>query len=330
MIDYSPRNIRAWSMLGPSGAVGESATYLGETRNGVIFCTADLCTFSGLDRFNRKYPDKLLNYGIAEQNMIGAAGGLAKEGVIPFCTTYASFASSRCLDQVRVNMSYMKLPIKLIGLTAGFGAGILGATHMSVEDLAIMRALPNITVLSPADCSEIIKCIIAAANTDDPTYIRLTGPVNTPVIYKGDYSFEIGRAITLKRGEDVCIIGTGCILSECLKVANTLDAEGITCTVVNMHTIKPIDEDIIKKSASNHMLIVTVEEHNIIGGLGSAVLEVLARNDISSAIEVIGINDFFPLAGDYEYQLEQSKLTAPQMHSRIKQRFESIRRNRND
>ena len=141
--------------------------------------------------------------------MVGVAGGLAKEGFVPFVSTYASFCCSRCADQVRVNMAYMKLPIKMLGLTSGYGAGILGATHMSVEDIAFMRSLPNITILSPADCVEVIKCMLAAAQTKEPTYIRLSGPVNTPMIYKEDYDFEIGKAITLRTGTDVCILATG-------------------------------------------------------------------------------------------------------------------------
>ena len=174
MIEYNKRNIRTWSLLGPSGAHGTAAFELAETDPNVLMLTADLCFFSGLERFKDSYPDRIYNLGIAEQNMIGVAAGLAKEGFIPFANTYASFCASRCADQVRVNMSYMGLPIKLIGLTAGYGAGILGATHVSIEDISLMRALPNITVISPADCTEIIKAMLAAAKTPDPTYIRLT------------------------------------------------------------------------------------------------------------------------------------------------------------
>ena len=245
MIVYDKRNIRTWSLLGPSGAHGTAAVELAETDPRVLFLTADLCFFSGLERFKAAYPDRIYNVGIAEQNMLGIAGGLAKEGFVPFCNTYASFCASRCADQVRVNMSYMGLPIKLIGLTAGYGAGVLGATHASIEDVSLMRALPNITVISPADCTEIIKTILAAAKTPDPTYIRLTGPMNTPIVYKEDYKFEIGKAIYIKEGEDVCFIATGSMVYQTVQASKLLEKEGVSCGVINMHTIKPLDVDTV-------------------------------------------------------------------------------------
>lgn len=317
MIEISSRNARIWSRLGPSGAIGTAAVELGETTENVVMLTADLCFFSGLERFKASFPDKLYNFGIAEQNMVGAAGGMAKEGIIPFATTYASFATSRCLDQVRVNMAYMKLPIKLIGLTSGFGAGILGATHMSIEDIAIMRALPNITVLSPADCTEVVKCILAAAKTNDPTYIRLDGPVNTPIVYLEDYDFEIGKAVVLKEGSDVCFVATGAMVSESISASLQLEESGISCSVVNMHTIKPLDTSIIDAMSKKHRLLVTVEEHSVIGGLGSAVSEYLVKKQIHVPMEIIGIEDFFASAGDYRYQLEQCGLTANQIAERV-------------
>lgn len=323
MIDINSTNTKIWSRLGPSGAIGTAAMEMGEHQPEVLMLTADLCFFSGLERFKTKYPDKIYNFGIAEQNMVGAAGGLAKEGFIPFVSTYASFCASRCADQVRVNMAYMKLPIKMLGLTAGYGAGILGATHMSIEDIAFMRSLPNITVISPADCTEIIKCIIAASKTKEPTYIRLSGPVNTPIIYKDDYEFEIGRAITLKKGQDICFIATGSMVSQALKAAEIIETNGISCSVVNMHTIKPLDEDAIIKASNNHKLIVTVEEHSIYGGLGSAVSEVLIKEINHAPLEIIGIEDLFVKPGDYQFQIEQSGLTEEQIAERIKCVFTS-------
>lgn len=245
------------------------------------------------------------------------AGGLAKEGFIPFVSTYASFCCSRCADQVRVNMAYMKLPIKMLGLTAGYGAGILGATHMSVEDIAFMRSIPNITILSPADCVEVIKCMLASAKTKDPTYIRLSGPVNTPMIYKEDYDFEIGKAITLREGTDVCILATGSMVSQALKAADILGEKGISSTVVNFHTIKPIDKEIIEKVCNSHKLLITAEEHSIYGGLGSAVSEVVSRMSAHAPLDIIGIEDVFVKPGDYQYQIEQSGLTSEQIANRI-------------
>lgn len=317
MIEITSKNTRIWSRLGPSGALGVAALELVAENPNVLMLTADLAFFSGLERLKEQYPDRLYNFGIAEQNMIGAAGGLAKEGFIPFASTYASFAASRCADQMRVNMSYMKLPIKLIGLTAGCGAGILGATHMSVEDIAIMRSLPNITVISPADCTEIIKSMLAAAVSSEPTYIRLTGPVNTPIIYKEDYEFEIGKAVPLVSGTDVCMIAAGSVVYQTLEAAKILEEKGISCSVINMHTIKPLDTAMLDQVILSHKLIVTVEEHSIFGGLGGAVAEYIAGKNHNVGFEIIGMKDFFPCAGDYYYQLEQSGLTALQISERI-------------
>lgn len=317
MIEFNKRNIRTWSLLGPSGANGVAAVELAEIKQNVLMLTADLCFFSGLSRFKAAYPDKIYNVGIAEQNMIGIAAGLAKEGYIPFANTYASFCASRCADQVRVNMSYMKLPIKLIGLTAGYGAGILGATHVSVEDVALMRSLPNITVISPADCTEIIKSILAAAETPDPTYIRLTGSMNMPIVYKDDYDFQIGRAVDICKGEDVAIIATGSMVAQAQKTVKLLENEGISCSLINMHTIKPIDRKAIMDANEKHRLIVTIEEHSVIGGLYGAVAEMLCQIGEHKPVLPIGINDLFVHAGGYHYQLSESGLDPVQMKDKI-------------
>ncbi|MCR4691498.1 MAG: transketolase [Lachnospiraceae bacterium] len=317
MIEYNRINIRTWSLLGPSGAHGVAAVELAESDPNVLMLTADLCFFSGLERFKAAFPDRLYNFGIAEQNMIGAAAGLAKEGFIPFANTYASFCTSRCADQVRVNMSYMKLPIKLIGLTAGYAAGALGATHMSVEDLALMRALPNITVISPADCTEVVKAMMAAAKTPDPTYIRLTGPMNTPIVYKEDYDYRIGRAVKLREGEDVCIIATGSMVYYAIQTAKQLEKDGISCTILNMHTIKPIDKEALLDANRRHKLLVTAEEHSVLGGLYGAVAEQLCREGNPKPILPLGIEDFFVHAGSYHYQMKESGLDVESMKQRI-------------
>lgn len=317
MIEVNKRNIRTWSLLGPSGAFGTAALELGETEPNVVMLTSDLCFFSGLERFKAAFPDKLYNFGIAEQNMIGAAAGFAREGFIPFANTYASFCASRCADQVRVNMAYMGLPIKLIGLTAGYGAGILGATHVSVEDIALMRALPNITVISPADCTEIIKAVTAAAKTPDPTYIRLTGPMNTPVIYQEDYEYVIGKAVQIRPGEDICIIAAGSMLFHAVQAAKLLESAGISCAVINMHTIKPLDEEAVLEANEKYRLIVTAEEHSVIGGLYGAIAECLCRHGSHKPVLPIGIQDRFVRAGSYAYQMQESGLTSDQIREAI-------------
>ena len=317
MIEINKKNIRTWSLLGPSGAFGTAALELAETMPETLMLTADLCFFSGLERYKAAHPDRLYNFGIAEQNMLAAAAGLAKEGFIPFVNTYASFCASRCADQVRVNMSYMKLPIKLIGLTAGYGAGILGATHISVEDVALMRARPNITVISPADCTEIVKAVTAAAKTPDPTYIRLTGPMNTPIVYKEDYDFEIGRAVTLREGTDVCIIASGSMVSAAMQAAKLLEASDVSCSVLNMHTVKPLDREAVLEANANHKLLVAAEEHSIYGGLYSAVAEVLCERGAHQPVIPVGISDLFVHSGSYPYQMQESGLTAECMKNKI-------------
>lgn len=320
---FSSASIKMWSRLGSCGAFGLAAMELPELEKDTVICTADLCFYSGLDRFKTKFPEHLYNVGIAEQNLVGIAGGLAKEGVNVFATTYASFATTRALDQVRVNMGYMQLPIKLVGLTSGLSVGILGATHMSIEDIAVMRSIPNITVLSPADCTETVKATLAAAQHDGPVYIRLTGPMNNPPVYTEDYDYEIGKAITLKEGCDVAIIATGTMVYNSQKAIELLEEQGISCTLIDMHTIKPLDKEAIQK-VLKHKLVVTVEEHSVVGGLGSAVAEYLAQQLERPAQLIIGIEDSFAHAADYQSLVEHYELTPEDIANKINKKVREV------
>ena len=320
MIQFDRKSIRTWSMLGPSGVLGLAACEFAETDKDFAIVTADLCSFSGLDRFKTNYPDRIYNVGIAEQNMIGVAAGMAKEGMNVFATTYATFASTRVLDQVKVNMGYMGLPVKLVGLTSGFSVGILGPTHMSMEDLAIMRSIPNMIVFSPSDCTETMKVLIAASNVEAPVYIRMSGTSRSPVIYSEDYDFTIGKAVRLKEGEDVCIMATGTMVNLSLKIAEEMEKEGVSCEVINFHTIKPIDEEMII-NACNKKCIVTIEEHSRIGGFGSAVAEVLAPLRKKVPHLIIGTEDHYPHASSYVNLLRQNGLTEDIIYEKIKKFF---------
>lgn len=320
MIDFSRTNIRAWSMLGACGAFGIAAMELPAVDDRVVFLTSDLCFYSGLERFSAAHGDRLYNFGIAEQNMIGAAAGFAKEGFIPFATTYGAFAASRCMDQVRVNMGYMGLNIKLVGMTAGLSAGILGATHVSIEDLAVMRAVPNITVLSPADGAETIKAVMAAAAFDGPVYLRLTGAMGCPIVYKEEPPFEIGHANCLKSGEDIAILATGAMVSPALQAAQLLGAEGLCVSVWDFHTIKPLDRQTIS-ACLKAKLIVTAEEHNIFGGFGSAVAEYLSERPEHPPLLTIGIDDYFAKADEYSGLLQEYGLSGPQMAEKIRNHY---------
>ena len=320
MIAFNPMNVRVWSMLGSCGAFGLAALELPEVDDKVVVLTADLCVFSGLERFRAKFPDRLYNVGIAEQNMVGVAAGFAKEGFVPFATTYAAFASMRCADQVKVNMGYMGLPIKLVGLTAGFAVGALGATHMSLEDMAVMRAIPNVTILSPADCTATVKAVLAAATCPGPVYLRLSGPMPNPVVYKGECPFEVGKANTLREGTDVSIIATGSMVYQTLKAAEHLEGDGVSVEVVDMHTIQPLDEDLVNR-ACDRKLIVTVEEHSVVGGLGSAVAELLACRVRHPQLLMIGHKGRYPLAGSYGDLIRQDGLDAESIYKKVIQYF---------
>ena len=316
MVEFNEKNARIWSMLGPSGVLGIAACEIADKDENFVIVTADLCYFSGLDRYQKIHPDKLINVGIAEQNMLGIAGGLAKEGLSVASTTYASFATTRILDQVKVNMGYMKLPIKLIGLTAGYAAGILGATHMAIEDIAIMRSIPNITIISPADCTETMKAIISVAKMDTPVYIRMNGSSRMPIIYKDDYDFQIGKAIKLRSGNDISLMATGTMVDTALRVAKLLESKNLSCEVLDFHTIKPIDKETIYNSARKKA-IITIEEHSTIGGLGSAVAEVMAAMTQKPPQLIIGIEDNYLHAASYGALMERSGLTAEQIYEKI-------------
>lgn len=315
--------IRVMSRLGSCGAFGMAAMELPEMDDSLSIVTADLCFYSGLDRFREKYPERLYNVGIAEQNLVGVAAGLAKEGFTTFATTYASFAVTRALDQVRVNMGYMKLPIKLVGLTSGFSVSVLGATHTCIEDLAIARSIPNLVVLSPADCTETYYAVKAAAAYPGPVYLRLTGTMNNPVVYQEAYGYEIGKAIRLREGGDVAVIATGTMVDRSLKAAEILAEQGIECQVIDMHTIKPLDTGMVEE-AFQAKLVVTVEEHSIRGGLGSAVAEHMAGAGSRAPQMMLGVPDEFTHAASYEHILEKYGLTSEQIAHNISNRFRGI------
>ena len=324
MLEFDSGNIRMWSRLGSCGAFGAAMMDQAEEDKNLAILTADLCFYSGLSRVSQQNPGKVYNVGIAEQNMVGIAAGMAKEGMNVFATTYATFASTRCSDQVRVNMGYMQLPVKLVGLTAGLCVGILGGTHISCEDISILRSIPNIVVLSPADCTETVKATLAAAKLNKPVYLRLTGSMGNPIVYNSDYDFEIGKAIQLRTGNDISIIATGTMVAKAIKVADRMKEQNINCSVYDMHTIKPLDKDAVK-NCLNSKLIVTIEEHSVIGGLGSAVSEELAQYNSKPSLLSLGINDSFAHAADYAYLLKSYGLDEESLFNSINQKYSEIK-----
>lgn len=316
-------NLRTWARLGQRGAFfGIALPNIAEHMDNIKLLTADLAILSGMDRYRANYPDKFLNVGIAEQNMIGIAAGLAMDGNCVFATTYSSFIAVRSLEHVRQHLSHLQCNVKIIGTAAGVVAAKSGVSHWATEDLAFIRALPNLEVFSAADSLEAIKIANYAASNAKPMYIRLSGGLNSPLVYKEDYEFIPGKLVKLKSGSDVAVISTGLMVSESIKAAAKLEEQGISCSVYNMHTIKPIDKNGLTEIFQSYPLIVTVEEHNIIGGMGSAVAEYKATLSSAPRQIFIGIQDQYVSAGSQKYVWEQAGLTSEKIALRIKEECE--------
>ena len=321
MIEITPKNARQWSRFGSRAVFGQAIFSLAETKKNLMVLSADLGSSSGLNRFIKSYPDNYLNVGISEQNMIGVAAGLAREGFVVFATSFAPFLSMRSSEQVRMNMGYMDANVKAVALGSGVAMSFLGNSHYGLEDASIMRSIPNLTVVSPADCGEIVKTVFAAADYEGPMYIRLTGETNNPIVYEEDYNFKIGKAITLREGSEITIIANGTMVYQSLEAAKLLELEGHSATVVNMHTIKPLDTLVIDKALKSSKLIVSVEEHSVIGGLGGAIAEYkTAFNDAPPQL-IIGLPDKFGKIGEHRYLLEKYGLTAIQIADRIVKKY---------
>lgn len=320
---FDEKKIKLFSTIGPRAAIGLSMMDLIKKNPNLMVLTSDVSTSAGLDRFRKTFPDNYLDVGIAEQNLIGVASGLSSEGFNTLTTTFAPFQTMRCCEQIKVNSSYMKIKNCMVGIASGLVLGTLGYTHCCIEDLSIIRSLPNITLISPSDSIETVKAIEAALNYTESTYIRVTGSANNPIINDADYIFQIGKNILLHDGNEVCLFATGIILNEALIAAKFLKKENISVKVVNVHTIKPINSEEIIKEIDNMKLLLSLEEHNIIGGLGSAIAEVLADNGINSKLIRLGVNDGYDKGGDYEYLKKKNKLTSEHIINTIKQNLSS-------
>jgi transketolase len=273
MIAFKPATIRSWAMLGSRGTFGMALLELAQENESIVALSGDLCKSSGLDRFSTTFPNRFINAGIAEQNMVGAAAGLAASGFIPFVTSFPNFLTLRAAEQVRLNLGYMQENVKLVGLASGLATGMFGATHHGIEDLALLRSVSNITIFSPADCTATVKMTQAALAHNGPVYLRLTGGMRAPIVYKEDFELIPGKAISLREGTDIAIVATGSMVHTALVTADLLSDHGINAAVIDMHTIKPLDE----ASLGQHLdkkLLVTLEEHSVIGGLAAPSLNI--------------------------------------------------------
>lgn len=283
----------------------------------VVGIGADITTSVGMNFFAEAYPERFFSLGIAEQNCVGVSAGFALDGKVPVFSTYGVFAALRATDQIRVSVCYNKLHVLIGGAHAGISVGSDGATHQALEDIAMMRVLPNMTVLSPCDATQTQLATLKAINElKAPVYIRF-GREPVPDFTSEDQDFEIGKGQLLKEGEDISIIATGHLVWEALQAAYQLEKEGINARVINIHSIKPIDEEIIIKAANETGAIITAEEHQIMGGFGSAVAEVVVRNH-PVPMEFVGMNDRFGESGQPEELMERYGLTSIEIVKRTK------------
>ena len=297
-------------------AYGEALAELGKVNDKVVVLDADLSKSTMTATFQKAFPDRFFNIGIAEANMVDMAAGMSTMGLIPFCSTFAMFGAGRVYEQIRNSIAYPRLNVKLCMSHAGVSVGEDGASHQCLEDLALMRVIPGMTVICPADASETRKAVFAAAEMEGPVYIRLAR-LATPG-FEEDYPFEIGKANVLREGTDVAVFATGLMVSEALKAADLLAAQGISAAVINVHTVKPIDSDCVAEWARKCGRVVTVEEHSVIGGLGDAVAGVL-MGKVDCAFRKIGVQDQFGQSGKAWEVLAEYGLTAPQIAESIKE-----------
>ena len=276
-------------------AYGKALKELGATRDDVLVLDADLAKATKTITFKKDFPDKFIDCGIAESNMMGIAAGLATSGYTVFASSFAMFAAGRAFEQVRNSIAYPRLNVKIGATHAGISVGEDGASHQCCEDIALMRSIPGMVIISPADDIEAIQAVHAAADFDGPVYMRF-GRLAVPRVNAEDYKFEIGKGVELKGGNDVTIVATGLMVAPALEAAEMLKADGIDARVINIHTIKPIDKDILVKAAKETGAIVTAEEHNVIGGLGGAVCEALSE-EYPVPVVRLGVEDTFGKSG---------------------------------
>ena len=296
---------------------GNALASLGREHENLVVLDADLAAATKTGIFKKEFPERHIDCGIAEANMIGIAAGLASTGKVPFCSSFAMFAAGRTFEQIRNSVGYPHLNVKIGATHAGISVGEDGATHQCNEDIALMRTIPGMTIINPSDDIEAKAAVKAAYEMEGPVYLRF-GRLAVPVINdRDDYKFEIGKGVVLKEGTDLTLIATGLEVAESLAAAEKLEAEGISVEVINMHTIKPLDVDLVVRSAAKSGKVVTVEEHSIIGGLGSAVAEVIAEKQPAKLLR-IGVEDRFGESGPALKLLEKYELDAAGIYKKVK------------
>ena len=316
---FNKKNIKTWSTIGSRATFGLASNEIVKHNPKFMILTADVSTSAGLDKFRKNFTENYIDVGISEQNLIGVATGLTRKGFDVITTTFSPFQTLRCCEQIKVNLGYMREKVTLVGLASGLVLGPLGYTHCSIEDVGVLRSIPNITIVSPADSFETVKAIIESISLKNSVYIRLTGGSPNPIVYNEDYKFEIGKAITIKKGEKIAVVASGASVSEALKARQLLEEENISPEIINMHTIKPVDKEMIKNLSQRFKNIITVEEHNIIGGLGSAVAEELSYLGVNTRIHRMGINDEYSKSGSYNFMKDVHKISSKFIFEKVKE-----------
>ena len=310
------------SMFGQNSAVFGSAMDFYHDQYKIKVLTSDMAYGAGLSRFKQKYPEDFYDVGIAEQNLMGITAGLVSEGFKCVATAQSCFLSMRSFEPVRQYMGYMQIPAILVGINSGFALSYFGNSHYALEDLSLMRTVPNMTVLSPADAGEAVKAFEAALKMNTPVYIRLSGTVNNPVVYAEDFEYDYRKAnIVNTHGDDVVFFATGSMVYNCMKAAEQLDSDGVGAKVIDVHCLKPIDSATVLKELAGAKLIVTAEEHFVIGGLGTAISEVMVQNQMAGKVLNLGVHDKFSEVGDYQYLMAQNGLSSEKIVEKVKEQL---------
>jgi transketolase len=306
-------------MASPRDAYGDALVSLGEKNQRIVVLDADLSKSTKTILFAKKYPERFFEMGIAEANMISTAAGLASCGKIPFASTFAVFATGRVYDQIRLDVAYSEANVKIFATHGGISVGKDGASHQMIEDLALMRVLPNMTVLAPSDAIQTRRLVELMASTEGPMYARI-GRASSPVLYKKEdmKDIKIGHGMIVKDGSDACIIACGTMVDQAVDAAERLSKDGVSTRVVDMHTIKPLDEKLVLQCARDSHALVTLEEHSVIGGLGGAVSEVLAESGLCVPFKRMGVYDMFCESGEPEELFEKYGLSAPHIVKNVK------------
>lgn len=321
MLDFSSQNIMQWARQGMRKAYGTVLDEVANEHDDIISIAADVVDSSNLYAFAEHHPERHFNAGISEQNMIAMAAGMAKEGANVFVTSFAPFVSLRVYEAIRTLVCYMNLNVKMVALSSGFSLGVQGATHYALEDIAIMREIPNLLVLSPADTTEMAKMMEYLASYPGPAYLRLTGLPGNALVYKENYEYKSESIDVLREGTDVGIIATGTLTGESIRASRLLSKNGISVGVMNMSRINPSQIEPILDVCQKYKLIVTAEEHKQIGGIGSIISEVLATAESHPILIRLGITNSNQEAGNYAYMMDVNGLTAKSIAETILQKY---------